>query len=102
MKEARLEELEYARVMPLICLLLSATTMLPRDPSEARVALCKNSILLTVVDDLFDVGDSRKETENIVKLIEMCFAVITPLRTHTYIYTQLTPHMINLWQLGSA
>lgn len=72
----RLEELEFARVMPLITFLFCASTMLRRDLSDARIALWKNSILLTVVDDLFDVGDSMEEMQNLVKLIEMCFSYI--------------------------
>ncbi|KAG2620631.1 hypothetical protein PVAP13_3NG178566 [Panicum virgatum] len=55
-KEMRLDELEFARVMPLL--------------SEARLAYGMKNILVTVVDDLFDVGGSKEELENLVTLIE--------------------------------
>ncbi|KAG2621139.1 hypothetical protein PVAP13_3NG220889 [Panicum virgatum] len=70
-KEVRLDELDYARVMPLICLLPSASTMFPAELSEARIVAAKTNILATIVDDLFDVGESREEMENLVTLIEM-------------------------------
>lgn len=35
------------------------------------MAMSKHNILLTVVDDLFDVEGSREEMENLVKLVEM-------------------------------
>jgi len=67
----RLDELDYARVMPLICLFPSAATMFPGEFSEARIVAAKTNILATIVDDLFDVGESREEMENLVTLIEM-------------------------------
>jgi len=70
-KEMRLDELDYARVMPLICLFPSAATMFPGEFSEARIVAAKTNILATIVDDLFDVGESREEMENLVTLIEM-------------------------------
>lgn len=70
-KEFKLEELEFARIMPLICLYPPAATLFPCELYEARMAMSKHNILLTVVDDLFDVGGSREEMENLVKLIEM-------------------------------
>ncbi|PAN21178.1 hypothetical protein PAHAL_3G447900 [Panicum hallii] len=70
-KEMRLDELDYARVMPLTCLFPSAATMFPAEMSEARIAAAKTNILATIVDDLFDVRESREEMENLVALIEM-------------------------------
>jgi hypothetical protein len=67
----RLDELDYARVMPLTCLFPSAATMFPAEMSEARIAAAKTNILATIVDDLFDVRESREEMENLVALIEM-------------------------------
>ena len=66
----RLDELDYARVMPLICLFPSAATMFPAEMSEVRIVATKTNILATIVDDLYDVGESR-EMENLVTLIEM-------------------------------
>ena len=67
----RLDKLDYARVMPLICLFPSAATMFPAEMSEVRIVATKTNILATIVDDLFDVGESREEMENLVTLIEM-------------------------------
>lgn len=84
-KEFKLEELEFARIMPLICLYPPAATLFPCELYEARMAMSKHNILLTVVDDLFDVGGSREEMENLVKLIEMCCN--HPSSEHTLIHT---------------
>jgi len=70
-KDMRLDKLDYARVMPLICLFPSAATMFPAEMSEVRIVATKTNILATIVDDLFDVGESREEMENLVTLIEM-------------------------------
>lgn len=66
----RLDELEFAKVMPLPVLFSAAATMFPSELSEARMAWSKNSILTTAVDDLFDVVGSREEMENLVALID--------------------------------
>ena len=66
----RLDELEFARVMPLVCWLPPASTMFPSELSEARLAYGMKNILVTIVDDLFDVGGSKEELENLVTLIE--------------------------------
>ncbi|PWZ25715.1 hypothetical protein Zm00014a_036415 [Zea mays] len=57
--------------MPLICFFPPAATLFPCEQHEARMAMSKHNILLTVVDDLFDVEGSREEMENLVKLVEM-------------------------------
>ncbi|CAN6320314.1 unnamed protein product [Urochloa humidicola] len=69
-KEVRLDELEFAKVMPLPVLFSAAATMFTPELSEARMAWSKNSILTTVVDDLFDMVGSREEMENLVALID--------------------------------
>ena len=38
--------------------------------SEARDAYGMENILVTVVDDFFDIGASKEEMENLVTLIE--------------------------------
>lgn len=68
----RLDELEFARVLPMHTLFSSASTMFPSELSEARVAWSKNTMLTTAVDDLFDVVGTREELENLITLIEMC------------------------------
>nr|CAB3484567.1 unnamed protein product [Digitaria exilis] len=69
-KEVRLDELEFARVLPLQVLFSAAATMFPSELSEARLAWSKNSILTTVMDDLFDIVGSREELENLVALVD--------------------------------
>ncbi|CAN6241693.1 unnamed protein product [Urochloa humidicola] len=69
-KEVRLDELEFAKVMPLPVLFSAAATMFTPELSEARMAWCKNSILTTAVDDLFDKVGSREEMENLVALVD--------------------------------
>ena len=67
----RLDELEFARaMMPLVCRLAPACTMYPPELSDARLAYAMEIILVTTVDDLFDVGGSKEEMENLVRLIE--------------------------------
>jgi len=66
----RLEELQFARVMPLVCYLPPASTMFRSELSEARDAYAIKNILVTVVDDFFDIGASKEEMENLVALIE--------------------------------
>ena len=67
----RLDELEFARaMMPLVYLLVPASSMYAAELSDARLAYAMEIILVTPVDDLFDVGGSREEMENLVTLIE--------------------------------
>ena len=66
----RLEELQFARVMPLVCYLPPTSTMFRSELSEARDAYGMENILVTVVDDFFDIGASKEEMENLVALIE--------------------------------
>lgn len=71
-KEMRLDELEFARVLPMHNLFTStSTTMFPSELSEARIAWSKNTMLTTAVDDLFDVVGTREELENLITLIDM-------------------------------
>ncbi|KAG8058951.1 hypothetical protein GUJ93_ZPchr0002g23546 [Zizania palustris] len=66
----RLDELKFARIMPLITLFSTAATMFPSELSDARIAWAQNSVLTTAVDDLFDGVGSMEELENFVALIE--------------------------------
>jgi len=66
----RLEELQFARGMPLVCYLPPASTMFRSELSEARDAYALENILVTVVDDFFHTRASKEEMENLVALIE--------------------------------
>lgn len=74
-KEVRLPELEFARVLPLPILFSAAATMFPAELSEARIAWSKSSVLTTIVDDLFDTGDSMEELENLVTLFDLYICI---------------------------
>ncbi|CAO2141182.1 unnamed protein product [Urochloa humidicola] len=68
-KEARLDELEFARLMPLHVLFAAASTMFPSALSEARVAWTQMCLVTTILDDLFDTVGTREELDNLVELI---------------------------------
>ncbi|TKW28451.2 hypothetical protein SEVIR_3G324300v4 [Setaria viridis] len=70
-KEVRLDELEFARIMPLHTLFSAASTMFAAGLSEARMAWSKMCVLTTAMDDLFDTVGSKEELENLVTLIDM-------------------------------
>jgi len=70
-KEVRLPELEFARVLPLPILFSAAATMFPAQLSEARIAWSMSSVLTTIVDDLFDTGESMEELQNLATLFDL-------------------------------
>ncbi|KAM3369712.1 hypothetical protein ACQJBY_017534 [Aegilops geniculata] len=69
-KENKLDQLLFARQRATYCYLAAAATMFPPELSDARISWAKNSILVNIVDDFFDVAGSREELENLVELIE--------------------------------
>uniref|UniRef100_A0A0E0BSX6 Terpene synthase N-terminal domain-containing protein n=1 Tax=Oryza glumipatula TaxID=40148 RepID=A0A0E0BSX6_9ORYZ len=70
-KQCRLDELKFARVMPLIVHFISTATMFAPELADARMVLCQTSLLVTVYDDFFDCPEtSREEKENYIALIE--------------------------------
>lgn len=70
MKENRLDQLQFARQKLTYCYLSAAATVFPPELSGARLSWAKNSVLVTVADDFFDVGGSKEELENLVALVE--------------------------------
>lgn len=70
-KESRLDQLPFARQKLTYFYLSAAGTMFPMELSDARIAVAKNGVLTTIVDDLFDVGGSIEELENLTTLAEM-------------------------------
>lgn len=68
--ECRLEELEFARIMPLQALLSAVPPLFHPELSDARIAWSQNTVLVTVMDDLFDGGGSMQEMRNFVALID--------------------------------
>ncbi|XP_044968830.1 ent-kaur-16-ene synthase, chloroplastic-like [Hordeum vulgare subsp. vulgare] len=69
-KENKLDQLLFARQRTTYCYLAAAATMFPHELFDARISWAKNSILVNLVDDFFDVAGSREELENLVELIE--------------------------------
>nr|CBX87013.1 KS protein [Triticum aestivum] len=69
-KENRLDQLQFARQKLTYCYLSAAATIFPPELSDARISWAKNGVLTTVVDDLFDVGGSKEELENLIALVE--------------------------------
>lgn len=68
--EFRLDELKFARVIPLQSLLSAVVPLFPCELSDARIAWSQNAILTAVVDDLFDGGGSMEEMLNLVALFD--------------------------------
>nr|BEL13046.1 syn-abieta-7,12-diene synthase [Oryza sativa Japonica Group] len=69
--ECRLEELKFARIMPLQALLSAVPPLFHPELSDARIAWSQNIVLVTVMDDLFDGGGSMEEMRNFVALMEI-------------------------------
>jgi ent-kaurene synthase len=68
-KENRIDQLKFARQKQAYCYFSAAATFSP-ELSDARISFAKNSVLITVVDDFFDVAGSKEEIENLVALAE--------------------------------
>ena len=45
--------------------------MFPAQLSEARIAWSMSSVLTTIVDDLFDTGESMEELQNLATLFDL-------------------------------
>ncbi|OQU83684.1 hypothetical protein SORBI_3005G161600 [Sorghum bicolor] len=69
-KEVRLDQLKFARDLPLSLFVFLATNVFPCELYDASIAWTQKCILTTVVDDFFEGGGSTKELRNFVTLIE--------------------------------
>ncbi|OEL28312.1 Stemod-13(17)-ene synthase, partial [Dichanthelium oligosanthes] len=69
-KEVGLDQLKFARTMPMEIMIFMASTVFPSESSDARIASIKNTLLTIVVDDFFDGGGSTEELKNLLELIE--------------------------------
>nr|XP_043638080.1 ent-kaurene synthase 2, chloroplastic-like [Erigeron canadensis] len=70
MEENKLNELKFARQNSAYCYFSVAATLYSPELSDARICWAKNSILVTIVDDFFDVGGSMDEFENLIQCVE--------------------------------
>ena len=68
--ENRLDKLKFARQKTAYCYFSAASTLSSPELSEARISWAKNSILVGVIDDFFDVGGSMDELQNLIQSVE--------------------------------
>ncbi|CAN6251986.1 unnamed protein product [Urochloa humidicola] len=69
-REVGLDQLKFARTIPLEIMIFMASTVFPTKSSDAWIASVKNALLVIVVDDFFDSGGSTEEMENLLALFE--------------------------------
>ncbi|KAK1653822.1 hypothetical protein QYE76_071627 [Lolium multiflorum] len=119
-KENKLDQLLFARQRMKYCYLATAATLFPPELSDARISWAKNSVLINVVDDFFDVAGSTEELENLLALVknwdehskdEFCSEEVKILFNAIYTTTNqlgaiastvqrrdVTEHLTQLWQ----
>ncbi|CAA6658148.1 unnamed protein product [Spirodela intermedia] len=68
-KENRLDQLNLRRLMLTSCYFSAAATLFPSEMSDARMSFAKNSVLATLVDDIFDNVGSKEELVNLLQLM---------------------------------
>ncbi|CAL1399989.1 unnamed protein product [Linum trigynum] len=69
-KEYRIEELKFARQKVAYGFFAAAAILFSLEHAEARSSWAKNTVLVTLVDDLFDVGGSEEELLNFIDLVK--------------------------------
>ncbi|KAJ8753007.1 hypothetical protein K2173_008742 [Erythroxylum novogranatense] len=67
-EESRIGELKFARQKQTYCYMSAAAVLIAPEDSEARISMTKNSVMATIIDDLFDFAGSKEELENMLKL----------------------------------
>ncbi|CAI0421419.1 unnamed protein product [Linum tenue] len=69
-KEYRIEELKFARQKVAYGFFAAAAILFSPEHAEARNSWAKNTVLVTLIDDLFDVGGSEEELLNFIDLVK--------------------------------
>ncbi|CAI0374031.1 unnamed protein product, partial [Linum tenue] len=69
-QQKELDKLSFARQKLGYCYFSAATILYAPELSDARISWAKNGVLITVVDDFFDVGGSMEEFVNLIQLLE--------------------------------
>ncbi|CAI0474039.1 unnamed protein product, partial [Linum tenue] len=69
-KDYRIEELKFARQKVAYGFFAAAAILFSPEHAEARSSWAKNTVLVTLVDDLFDVGGSEEELLNLIDLVK--------------------------------
>ncbi|XP_057458258.1 ent-kaurene synthase 5, chloroplastic-like isoform X1 [Lotus japonicus] len=77
--ESRLDKLKFARSKLAYNCFLCAATLFSPELSDARISMVKNGVLVTIVDDFFDVGSSEEEQVDLIQLVEQWDADINTL-----------------------
>nr|ASP43414.1 kaurene synthase-like protein 3 [Tripterygium regelii] len=68
--ESKLDRLKFARQKMAYCYFSAVEISFSPELSDARISWAKNSVLITVIDDFFDIGGSEEELANLVHLLE--------------------------------
>uniref|UniRef100_B9SIL7 Ent-sandaracopimaradiene synthase KSL3, chloroplastic n=1 Tax=Ricinus communis TaxID=3988 RepID=KSL3_RICCO len=68
--ERRLSDLKYARQKVKYAYFAIACRLFQPDFLDARISWVQNSVILTVVDDFFEVGGSLEALSNLIELVE--------------------------------
>lgn len=71
--ENSLDKLKFARQKQAYCYFIGAATHFSPELSDSRLALAKSMVLVTVVDDFFEVGSSEEEQLNLTRLFKMYY-----------------------------
>ncbi|KDP20673.1 hypothetical protein JCGZ_21144 [Jatropha curcas] len=69
-KEYRMDELKFARQKIAYGFFAAAAVLFSPEHSDARIAWAKFTVLVTLIDDLFDVGGSEEELLNMIALVK--------------------------------
>ena len=68
--EFKLDKLKFARQKTTYAYFAAASTLSSPELSHARISWAKNVILITVIDDFFDVVGSMDEMVNFVEIVD--------------------------------
>ncbi|CAI0540393.1 unnamed protein product [Linum tenue] len=70
LQEHKLDEMRVAKMKMNYCYFNSVTTFCDPSLAEARIAFSKSTVLVSLIDDLFDIHGTREEHLNIIHLFE--------------------------------
>ncbi|CAL1402135.1 unnamed protein product [Linum trigynum] len=70
LQEHKLDEMRVAKMKMNYCYFNSVTTFCDPSLAEARIAFSKSTVLVSLIDDLFDIHGTREEHLNIIQLFE--------------------------------
>lgn len=65
-----MDELKFARQKITYGFFAAAAVLFSPEHSDARIAWAKFTVLVTLIDDLFDVGGSEEELLNMFELVK--------------------------------